>query len=427
MGIYKNGGKEFNLKVEKLLNRFTDIGEVEDVVREIGNAIKKRGDEALIEFTRRWDRNNVTPETLMVSHEMIKDAWRFVEDDVVEALKVAAERIENYQRKKLPLSWFYEEEDAVLGERITPLERVGIYVPGGKASYPSTVLMNAIPAKVAGVEKVIMVTPFPDGEYDPAVLVAADIAGVDEIYKVGGAQAIFALAYGTETIPMVDKIVGPGNLYVATAKKMVYGLVDIDMVAGPSEILVVAEKGDPRWIAADLMSQAEHDEAAYPVCLTDNEELAEAILDEFEKLLEDNPRKEIIKKSWEENGGILLFDEREEMYNFANDFAPEHLELLVENVEDALSIIKNAGAIFIGDYTTEPVGDYMAGPNHTLPTGGTARFFSPLGVEDFIKRSSLISVGKKWVDTYGDKIVKLARQERLVSHSRAVKIRLEKR
>ncbi len=425
MKVYREGNGEFGRKKEQLLSRFSDLTSVEDVVRQIGDAIRERGDEALIEFTKKFDGYEVTTDTISVSHDMIRDAWKFVEEDVVAALKTAAERIRKYQEMKLPRSWFYEEEGVMLGERVTPIEKVGIYVPGGKASYPSTVLMNAIPAKVAGVEKVIMVSPFPGGEYDPAVLVAADIAGVDEIYKIGGAQAIFALAYGTETVPKVDKIVGPGNLYVATAKKMVYGLVDIDMVAGPSEILVVAEKGNPRWIAADLMSQAEHDESAYPVCITTSERLAYSILEEFEKLMEDHPRRSIIETSWKDNGGVLLFNDRREMYEFANAFAPEHLELLVENVEEALSIIKNAGAIFIGDYTTEPVGDYMAGPDHTLPTGGTARFFSPLGVEDFVKKSSLISVGRSWIEKYGEAIVDLANQEKLYAHGKAVEVRLK--
>ncbi len=424
--IFREGDREFEKKASKLLNRFLDLIEVEDQVRKIGKEIKNKGDEALLKYTRLWDKNELCRECLEVPRNMIQDALTFVENEVIKSLKIAAERIRKYQERKLPEEWVVEENGARIGERVTPLEKVGIYVPGGKASYPSTVLMNAIPAVVAGVKEIYMVTPFPRGEYDPSVLVAADIAGVKKIFKVGGAQAIFALAYGTETIPKVDKIVGPGNIFVATAKKLVYGIVDIDMIAGPSEILIVADHGNPLWIAADLMSQAEHDESAYPVFITNNEKLAEEVRTEFENLLKENLRRNIIEKSSGNNGAILLFENRDKMYSFANDFAPEHLELIVEDPDEALERIKNAGAIFIGEYSSEPVGDYLAGPDHTLPTGGTARFFSPLGVEDFVKKSSMIIVSSQWIEKYGKHIINIANQEKLFSHAHAVEVRLKK-
>ncbi len=423
MEVYVSGSEQFEEKRKALLDRFFDITEIEEKVREIRESIRKDGDSALVEYTKRWDGMDLSDSGFEVTKEERRKAWDAVSDEVIDALKVAAERIRRYQSKRLPESWFMEEGGSLMGERITPLEKVGIYVPGGKASYPSTVLMNAVPAKVAGVKEIIMVTPFPHGEYDPSVLVAADIAGVDRIFRIGGAQAIFALAYGTESIPRVDKIVGPGNIYVATAKKMVYGVVDIDMIAGPSEILVVALDGNPEWIAADLMSQAEHDEMAYPVIVTLSENLAGKVKDQFERMVLKNPRRNIIEKS-SQRGGILVFRDEEEMFDFVNQFAPEHLELIGVRVERAMERIKNAGAIFIGDYSSEPVGDYLAGPDHTLPTGGTARFFSPLGVEDFLKRSSIIAVDGEWLKKYGDKVIALAEKEGLPAHANAVRVRL---
>ena len=412
--VIKEGTDKFNAISVRYSNRYDDISDVELQVSGIGKDIVANGDRALFRYTKKWDNLDLEKEGIKVTREL------------VESLKEAAKRIEKYQSLRLPKSWYFEEEGGVIGERILPLESVGVYVPGGKASYPSTVLMNVVPALVAGVKNIVMVTPFPNGEYDPAVIVAADMLGVKDIFKIGGAQAVYALAYGTESVPKVDKIVGPGNIYVATAKKQVFGRVDIDMIAGPSEILIVATKGNPEWIASDILSQAEHDEKAYAVCLTDNEQLANDIVKYVKELTENHPRKDIIEKSLSDNGAVIVFNDRKKMYEFANDFASEHLELNVDDVDDALSTIKNAGAVFIGDYSAEPVGDYMAGPDHTLPTGGTARFFSPLGVEDFLKRSSIIKVNGDWIDRYGKKIITLAEKEGLFAHAKTIELRIKK-
>ncbi|MCW8859800.1 MAG: histidinol dehydrogenase, partial [Deltaproteobacteria bacterium] len=388
----------------------------------------ERGDAALFDFSARFDRLELTVETLEVSAAEMATAVKSVSAESMTALQLAADRISAYHAKQKQETWLStDEDDVLLGQLVRPLDRVGIYVPGGKAAYPSSVLMNAIPAKVAGVAEVIMVVPMPGGDLNPHVLAAAHIAGVDRIFKLGGAQAIAALAFGTETVPRVDKITGPGNIYVATAKKLVFGQVDIDMIAGPSEILVINDgSGNAAHIAADLLSQAEHDELASAVLVTTSVMMAEAVKVEVEKQLQQLSRESIARQSIEDFGAIILAENLEEAISFSNRIAPEHLELAVDNPFAILSQIRHAGAIFMGHNTPEAAGDYLAGPNHTLPTGGTARFFSPLSLDDFVKKSSIISFAESGLQRLGKDIIHIAELEGLEAHAKSVSIRLKK-
>ncbi|ASN07179.1 histidinol dehydrogenase [Virgibacillus necropolis] len=393
-------------------------------VTDIISIVKEQGDDALFSFTKQFDCVQVNK--LRVDEQEITEARNIVGESFITALKEAQENITRFHVAQKQTSWFMGEQNGVfLGQKVTPLDRVGIYVPGGKAAYPSTVLMNVIPAKLAGVTSISIVTPpQADGKVNPYVLTAAYETGVDHIYKVGGAQAIAALAYGTETIDKVNKIVGPGNSYVAQAKKMVYGDVSIDMIAGPSEICVVADKtANPRYVAADLLSQAEHDEEASAICITTSEEMANAIQDEVKKQMATLERKEIINISIERNGRLIVCPSLEVAFELVNEIAPEHLQLMVENPYNHLPVIRNAGAIFLGNYSPEALGDYFAGPNHTLPTNGTAAFASPLGVYDFVKKSSVIHYTQDALSSAADSIVKLAEAEGLTAHANAIRVR----
>lgn len=397
-------------------------------VEEILKGIKDEGDDALIKYTNILDSDKVNKENICVTKEEIEEAYKQVEGEFLEAIKLAAKNIRFFHEKQKKNSWMVTKEDGViLGQNIRALENVGIYVPGGTAAYPSSVLMNAIPAEVAGVDNIIMVTPpLKDGSINPNILVAADIAGIDKIYKAGGAQAIGALAFGTESIEKVDKVVGPGNMYVAMAKKSVYGYVDIDMIAGPSEIMVIADdSGKAEYIAADLMSQAEHDRLASAVLVTTSQKLAEKVRKELERQVKSLSRKDIIVDSLQNYGVIIVVDSLQEAIDMANKIAPEHLELCIKEPFRALGDIKNAGSIFLGDYAPEPLGDYLAGPNHVLPTSGTARFFSPLSVDDFVKKSSFIHYSKEALLEVGGKVVKLAETEGLTAHANSISIRMK--
>lgn len=415
--------------LEGLLKRSpSQYPEQEKAVREILEAVRARGDEALFDCTERFDGVRLTPESLRVTEEELKNAYSQVEESLVQVLRRAAKRISSFHEKQRQNSWFTTQEDGVLlGQKITPLSCVGIYVPGGKAVYPSSVLMNALPARAAGVERIIMATPCGSGgRVNPAVLVAAQEAGVTEVYKMGGAQAVAAMAYGTESVPKVDKIVGPGNIFVALAKKAVYGHVSIDSVAGPSEILVLADEGaNPRYVAADLLSQAEHDELASAILVTTSRSLAEKVSAEAERFLRRLSRREIIEKSLENFGYILLAETMEEAIETANEIASEHLELMVENPLEMMAKIKNAGAIFLGPYSSEPLGDYFAGPNHILPTNGTAKFFSPLSVDDFVKKSSVVYYSREALETVHQDIIAFAKAEQLTAHANSIAVRFE--
>ncbi|MRR55972.1 MAG: histidinol dehydrogenase [Deltaproteobacteria bacterium] len=406
----------------------TDPG-VETLVQEIIADIRTRGDVALLEYTSRFDRLETDAPGLLVQEAEIERAFAAAGEKELAALRHAVERVSRFHQKQKQKSWLDAEEDGILlGQKVTPLGRVGIYVPGGKASYPSSVIMNAVPARVAGVAEIIMVVPAPDGEINPYVLVAAKLAGVDRIFRIGGAQAVAALAYGTETVPRVDKITGPGNIYVATAKKLVFGQVGIDMIAGPSEILVVSDgSGSPAHIAADLLSQAEHDQLASAMLITTDRAFGERVAAEVEVQLATLRRADIARQSWNDFGVIIVTRDLAQAVSFANSLAPEHLELAVANPFEILSSIKNAGAIFLGHYTPESAGDYLAGPNHTLPTGGTARFFSPLSVDDFVKKSSLIYFSKGALNRLGEDIIRVAELEGLEAHAESVKIRITNR
>lgn len=409
-----------------LLRSEQDQSDIENTVREIIENVKNKGDEALYEYTKKFDGVDLT--SIKVTAEEIEEARNAVGEDFLQILEEAAENIRVYHECELEESWMKEFRPGVrLGQKITPIQRVGIYVPGGKAGYPSTVLMDAVPAKVAGVNSIAMVTPpLKDGSVDPYILASASVAGVDEIYKIGGAQSVAALAYGTETIKPVYKIVGPGNIYVATAKKQVFGKVAIDMIAGPSEIGILAdENARKEIIAADLLSQAEHDEMAAPVLVTTSEKLAEEVKEEVYRQISLLPRQEIMTKSIDNYGTIFVTNTKDEAIEIMNEVAPEHLEILFENAEDYVDKIVNAGAIFIGEYTPEPVGDYFAGPNHTLPTSGTAKFSSPLGTYDFFKRSSLLCYEKEALEKIAEKVQSFAEKEGLFAHSNAVKKRFE--
>lgn len=396
---------------------------VDDILRDV----KQRGDDAVLEYTNRFDRQSAkSVADLVVGQEQLQEALQSLPADQREALQIAAERVRRYHQKQLQHSWQYQEEDGtVLGQQITAMDKVGIYVPGGKASYPSSVLMNAIPAKVAGVEQVIMVVPAPDGHLNPMVLAAAAIAEVDKVITVGGAQAVAALAYGTVSVPKVDKIVGPGNIFVATAKRAVFGEVAIDMIAGPSEILVVCDgQTDPDWIAMDLFSQAEHDEQAQSILIATSQEFVEQVQQSINKLLPTLERADIVRTSLENRGAMIVVDSLEQAVAVSNRIAPEHLELSVADPDALLPSIRHAGAIFMGRYTAEALGDYCAGPNHVLPTSGTARFSSPLGVYDFQKRSSIIHCSAEGASELGKVASVLARGESLEAHARSAEYRI---
>ncbi len=416
--------------VKGVINKqYSDQAVYEERVQEILARVREHGNQALVEFTAKFDGADLTPETLRVSNEEIEEAYEEVESDFVNAIRKARDNIAEFHRKQLNNSWFDASPDGtILGQVIRPMERVGIYVPGGTANYPSSVLMNAVPAQVAGVSEIVMVAPpHADGRLQASTLVAAAEAGVNEIYKLGGAQAIAALAYGTETIKKVDLISGPGNIYVTLAKKMVYGQVNIDMLAGPSEILVIADgECNPVYVAADLLSQAEHDVLASAILLTPSRELAEQVREEIIRQVGYLSRKEIMTASLRDYSAIIITKDLDEAVELANAYAPEHLELSVDEPFTLLGKIKNAGAIFLGHFTPEPVGDYFAGPNHVLPTGGTARFYSPLNVETFMKKSSVISYSPERLYKHGMDIIKLAETEGLDAHANAVRVRLEK-
>lgn len=415
--------------LDSLLKRSpSQYGEYEKTVADILENVKANGDEALFDYTSRFDGCDINASTIRVTPEEIEEAFGAVDAELIRVMKLSAEKIRAYHEKQVRQSFFDTKADgSILGQRITPIERVGVYVPGGKAAYPSSTLMNVIPAKVAGVSRIVMTTPpGKDGKINPVILAAARIAGVDEIYKVGGAQAIGALAYGTASVPKVDKIVGPGNIFVALAKKAVYGFVNIDSIAGPSEIMVLAdETANPRYVAADLLSQAEHDQLASAILVTTSRELAEKVVKEIEGFCQVLSRKEIIEKSLENYGYILIADNMEAAYDAVNEIASEHLELITANPWETMTHIKNAGAIFLGEYSSEPLGDYMAGPNHVLPTNGTAKFFSPLSVDDFIKKSSIISFSREALSELHEDIELFAKSEGLTAHANSIAVRFE--
>lgn len=415
--------------IQDNLNRPSQLeaNDEREVVLSILKTVQREGDTALLKYTRDFDKVEISePEKMRVTDAEIQAAYDGTDPRLIAILEKAAERIRRYHEKQKQESWIsFDEEGIILGQKVTPMERVGVYVPGGKAAYPSSVLMNVMPAQIAGVKEIIMVSPpGKNGDIHPSILAAAKVAGVNQIYRVGGAQAVAALAYGTETIPKVDKIVGPGNIYVALAKKEVYGHVDIDMIAGPSEVLVIADKSaKPSYIAADLMSQAEHDPMASSILITDSDEIISGVLQELEEQIEKLTLKDTICSSLKDYGACILVDSMEEAINLSNAIAPEHLELAIENPMDRLGQIKHAGAIFLGHYSPEPVGDYMAGPNHVLPTSGTARFFSPLGVEDFVKKSSILSFGKDALRQIYEDVADFAKMEGLTAHANAMEVR----
>ena len=423
-----NSDTKKNLLEDLLKRSPNNYGQYEASVKEILDKVKEEKDAAVFAYTAKFDGAELTADTIEVTEAEIEEAYAQVDDTLLIVIRKAKDNIESYHAKQRQNSWFDSKPDGtILGQKITPLHRVGVYVPGGKAVYPSSVLMNVMPAKVAGVDEIIMVTPpGKDGKVSPNTLVAAKEAGVDKIYKVGGAQAIAALAYGTESIPKVDKIVGPGNIYVALAKKAVYGHVSIDSIAGPSEILVVAdETANPRYVAADLLSQAEHDELASAILVTTSEKLAHEVSDQVDGFLKELSRAEIISKSLDNYGYILLADTMEDVIDVANEIASEHLEIQTKNPFEVMTKIRNAGAIFIGEYASEPLGDYFAGPNHILPTNGTAKFFSPLSVDDFIKKSSIISYSREALQKVHKDIESFAKAEQLTAHANSIHVRFE--
>ena len=407
----------------------SQYSEYEGTVREILDKVRTEGDKAVFEYTLKFDKCELTPENVRVTQAEIDEAFNSFDKDLIGVMERAAENIRRYHEKQKQNSWIDTKEDGIiLGQKITPIGTVGVYVPGGKAAYPSSTLMNIIPASVAGVNRIVMTTPAgADGRVYPGTLVAAKIAGVHEIYKIGGAQAIAAMAYGTGSIPKVDKIVGPGNIFVTLAKKAVFGNVSIDSVAGPSEILVIAdETADPRYVAADLLSQAEHDELASAILITTSEELAKKVDIEVERFTKTLERRDIILKSLDNYGYILIADNIDDACDTANEIASEHLELMTRDAFNVMTRIKNAGAIFIGEHSMEPLGDYFAGPNHVLPTNGTAKFFSPLGVDAFIKRSSIISYSRDALEPVADDIIAFANAEGLTAHANSIKVRFNK-
>lgn len=416
--------------LEDLLKRSpNNYGKYEQGVAEILDHVRSEKDAAVFAYTEKFDGAKIDTSNIKVTEEEIKEAYELVGEELTGIIRKALFNIRDYHERQRQNSWFESKPNGtMLGQKVTPLQRVGVYVPGGKAAYPSSVLMNIAPAKAAGVDEIVMVTPpGKDGKVTPTTLVAAHEAGADVVYKVGGAQAIAALAYGTESIPKVDKIVGPGNIYVALAKKAVYGHVSIDSIAGPSEILVIAdETANPRYVAADLLSQAEHDELASAILVTTSETLAKEVSKQVEVFVEELSRTEIMKKSLENYGYILVADTMEEVIDIANEIASEHLEIMTANPYDVMMRVRNAGAIFIGEYSSEPLGDYFAGPNHVLPTNGTAKFFSPLGVDDFIKKSSIIAYSKEALEAIHSDIEQFAEAEKLTAHANSIKVRFEK-
>lgn len=415
--------------LENLLKRSpNNYGKFEAAVADILANVKEKGDEALFSYTKEFDKVEVTPETIRVTEAEIEEAYKAVDASLLEVIRKALVNIRSYHEKQRQNSWFTSTENGtMLGQKVTPLNRVGVYVPGGKAVYPSSVLMNIVPAKVAGVSHIVMTTPpGKDGKVNPSTLVAAKEAGADEIYKVGGAQAIGALAYGTASIPKVDKIVGPGNIFVALAKKAVYGHVSIDSIAGPSEILVLAdETANAHYVAADLLSQAEHDEMASAILITTSTELAQNVEKEIEGYLKVLSRKEIIEKSLENFGYILIAEDMNEAIEAANEIASEHMEIVTKNAFEVMMKVRNAGAIFIGEYSSEPLGDYFAGPNHVLPTNGTAKFFSALSVDDFIKKSSIVYYSRSALQEIHKDIIQFASSEQLTAHANSIAVRFE--
>ena len=417
--------------LEDLLKRSpNNYGKYEQGVAEILDHVRSEKDAAVFAYTDKFDGAKIDASNIKVTEEEIKEAYELVGEELTGIIRKALFNIRDYHERQRQNSWFESKPNGtMLGQKVTPLQRVGVYVPGGKAAYPSSVLMNIAPAKAAGVDEIVMVTPpGKDGKVTPTTLVAAHEAGADVVYKVGGAQAIAALAYGTESIPKVDKIVGPGNIYVALAKRAVYGHVSIDAIAGPSEILVIAdETANPRYVAADLLSQAEHDELASAILVTTSQKLAEKVSEEVDGFLNELSRSEIIRKSLDNYGYILVADTMEEVIDIANEIASEHLEIQTKNPYDIMTRIRNAGAIFIGEYSSEPLGDYFAGPNHVLPTNGTAKFFSPLSVDDFIKKSSIIAYSQEALGAIHTDIEKFAEAEHLTAHANSIKVRFEKK
>ena len=429
MRILKLTKETQNNILENLLKRSPNsYGEFESRVNDIIQNVREKRDEAIFEYTLKFDGATINQDNIRVTEEEIKEAYEQVDPKLLDVIRKALVNIRDYHAKQKQYSWFDSDESGIiLGQKVTPLKTVGVYVPGGKAVYPSSVLMNVIPAKVAGVSNIIMTTPCgKDGKVYPSTLVAAKEAGVDAIFKVGGGQAIAALAFGTESIPKVDKIVGPGNIYVALAKKAVFGYVSIDSIAGPSEIMVLAdETANPRFVAADLLSQAEHDEMASAILVTTSETLAEQVSVEVDKFVATLSRKEIIRKSLDNYGYILVADTMQDAIDTVNEIASEHLELVTKNPFETMTKIRNAGAIFIGEYSSEPLGDYFAGPNHVLPTNGTAKFFSPLSVDDFIKKSSIISYSREALEPVYKDIVQFAECEKLTAHANSIRVRFE--
>lgn len=416
--------------LKNLLKRSpSNFGNYAETVQGIVDDVRDNGDAALFSYTKKFDKADITAENVKVTQEEIDYAYTQVSPELLDVIRKAKKNIWEYHEKQKQYSWFDSKPNGtLLGQKVTALESVGVYVPGGKAVYPSSVLMNVMPAKVAGVEKIVMTTPCnAEGEVYATTLVAAKEAGVDEIYKAGGAQAIAALAYGTESVPKVDKIVGPGNIFVALAKRAVYGHVSIDSIAGPSEVMVLAdETANPRYVAADLLSQAEHDEMASAILVTTSEELAEKVSVQVEKFIDELSRKEIMRKSIDNYGYILLADNMSDAIDAVNDIASEHLEIVTANPFDVMTRVKNAGAIFIGEYSSEPLGDYFAGPNHVLPTNGTAKFFSPLSVDDFIKKSSIIYYSREALEAVHTDIEAFAKAEQLTAHANSIAVRFEK-
>ena len=430
MRILYSSDSSFDKSFEEILARGKmDIEGVTDIVATLLSEISKKGDEAVVEQVSRFDRwEPSNANDLIIDKNEMLMAYEALSDSVKDALHLAYDRIKSYHEKLMPQSWFdYEKNGIVTGQKVTPVERAGLYIPGGKAAYPSSLLMNAIPAIVAGVEEIVVCTPTPDHEINALLLAAMHLCGIEKAYRVGGASAIGAMAYGTQTIPKVDVITGPGNIFVATAKKLVYGEVNIDMIAGPSEIGILADSSaNPKWTAIDLLSQAEHDEMASSILITDDPELAVKVSGEVDGLLETLSRRDIAKRSIDERGAIIVTNSMQEAVDLMNQIAPEHLEVMTSAPMELLPYIKNAGAVFLGHYTPEPIGDYIAGPNHTLPTGGTARFYSPLSVEHFLKKSSIIMMSQEGIDEIGEACAMIANIEGLTAHEQSVRMRLKK-
>jgi len=429
MKILKTNDSGFKEEFETILGRAkTDIKEVSKIVTSIIDEIVETGNEALKSHIEKFDKWEVkSDEELMISQDDMKAAYENIDEDLKNALHIAYDRIKVYHEKQLPKSWIdFEKNGTILGQKVTPVDRAGLYIPGGKAAYPSSLLMNAIPAIVAGVEEIVVCTPTPNNEVNELLLAACHICNIKKAYKVGGASAVAAMAYGTQTIPKVDVITGPGNIFVATAKKLVFGEVHIDMIAGPSEIGILSDSSaNPKYLAIDLLSQAEHDEMASSIMITIDEDIAKQTSDEVENYLKTLSRETIARKSIEERGAIIVAQSMDEAIDLMNEIAPEHLEVMTQNPFEFLPKIKHAGAIFLGENTPEPIGDYMAGPNHTLPTGSTAKFYSPLNVENFLKKSSIINFSKQAIDELGEACALLADTEGLTAHAKSVRVRLE--